>query len=147
MNKDYTEDLVHKEAGSTHSVTQSMTGQSGISQSTTGQAGSSQLGTVQSVTGQSATVRKYKITIAGESYFLVSDEPEERVRGVARFVDNQMKAIAQLGHSDDLKRVAVLVAMQCASKMVAATELVEKCQAYNDKLLGSSEENGPTESI
>lgn len=85
---------------------------------------------------QSSQVKKYKITIAGESYFLVSDEPEERVRGVARFVDNQMKAIAQMGHSDDLKRVAVLVAMQCASKMVAATELVEKCQAYNDRLLG-----------
>jgi len=81
-------------------------------------------------------LRKFKIAIGGESYFLVSDEPEERVHAVARLVDSQMRAIAQLGHSDDPKRVAVLVALQCASKMLAATELIEKCQAYNDKLLG-----------
>ena len=30
-------------------------------------------------TGSERVVRKYKITIGGESYFLVSDEPEERV--------------------------------------------------------------------
>ena len=88
------------------------------------------------VMGQSSQVKKYKITIGGESYFLVSDEPEERVRTVARLVDSQMRAIAQAGHSDDPKRVAVLVALQCASKMLANTELIEKCQAYNDKLLG-----------
>lgn len=85
---------------------------------------------------QSQSVKKFKITIGGESYFLVSDEPEERVRTVARLVDGQMKAIGQLGHSDDPKRVAVLVALQCASKMLATAELIEKCQLYHEKLLG-----------
>lgn len=98
---------------------------------------------VQSASGQqpstaagSETVKKYKISIGGESYFLVSDEPEDRVRAVAKLVDNHMQIIAQSGHSDDPKRVAVLVAMQCASKMLASMELVEKYQAYNDTLLG-----------
>lgn len=82
-------------------------------------------------------VRKYKITIGGESYFLVSDEPEERVHAVARLVDQQMKAIAEAGHSDDPKRVAVLVALQCASKMLASAELLEHYQAHNELLLSS----------
>jgi cell division protein ZapA (FtsZ GTPase activity inhibitor) len=80
------------------------------------------------------SVQRYKVTIGGESYFLVSDEHEEHVRAVAKLVDAQMQAIAQLG-GDDSKRVAVLVALQCASKMVAATELIEKYTAHNEKLL------------
>lgn len=83
---------------------------------------------------RSRTVQRYKVTIGGESYFLVSDEPEEHVRAVAKLVDSQMQMIAQLG-GDDPKRVAVLVALQCASKMVAATELIEKYTAHNEKLL------------
>lgn len=85
-------------------------------------------------------VKKYKITIGDESYFLVSDEPEERLRMVARLVDTHMRLIAQQGHSDDPKRVAVLVALQCASKMVTAQELVEKCQEYQDTLLAEIHE-------
>lgn len=61
---------------------------------------------------------RYKVTIAGESYFLVSDESEEHIRSVARYVDEQIRSVAQAGHIDDIKRVAVLVALQCASKMM-----------------------------
>ncbi len=92
--------------------------------------------TIDQAVTQPKAVKKFKITIGGESYFLVSDEPEERVLMVARLVDSQMRTIGQLGHSDDPKRVAVLVAMQCASKMLAATELVEKYELYHQKLLG-----------
>lgn len=80
-------------------------------------------------------MRKYKITIGGESYFLVSDEPEERVLAVANLVDMSMKTIMQQGHSDDPKRVAVLVALQCASRMLASRELNEQYQAWHEKML------------
>jgi cell division protein ZapA len=80
-------------------------------------------------------VKKFKVTIGGESYFLVSDEPEEHLRAVANLVDEQMKSFAQNGHTDDPQRLAVLVALQCASKMIVATELLEKYQAHNEKLL------------
>jgi len=86
-------------------------------------------------------VRKYKITIGDESYFLVSDEPEERIRTVARLVDSNMKTIAHMGHSDDPKRVAVLVALQCASKMLSTQELLEECQARQEALLAVIQEN------
>lgn len=81
------------------------------------------------------TMNRYKVTIAGESYFLVSDEPEEHVRSVARFVDDQMRALANTGLTDDPKRIAVLVALQCASKMVASNAIVEGYQLHNEKLL------------
>lgn len=80
-------------------------------------------------------VKKYKITIGGESYFLVSDEPEERIRAVAQMVDNQMRTITYQGHSDDPKRVAVLVALQCASRMLALQELLENYHAQTDVLV------------
>lgn len=50
-------------------------------------------------------VHRYKVTIAGESYFLVSDEPEEHVRAVARHVDELMRALANAGLTDDPKRI------------------------------------------
>ncbi len=84
-----------------------------------------------------AQIKKYKVTIAGESYFLVSDEPEERVKAVAQLVDTRMKKLAQLSRSDDSKRIATLVALQCASTMVASEELVEKYQTNAEKLIDS----------
>ena len=47
-----------------------------------------------------------------------------------------MRAITQQGHSDDPKRVAVLVALQCASKMLASQELNEKYQESCQRMLG-----------
>ena len=78
------------------------------------------------------TVKRYKVTIGGESYFLVSDEPEEHIRKVAEFVDQHIREGAQ---ADDIKRVAVLIAMQCASKMLLSTERMEQYTAANDKLI------------
>ncbi len=88
-------------------------------------------------TNGTAPIKKYKVTIAGESYFLVSDEPEERVKAVAQLVDSRMKKLAQLSRSDDSKRIATLVALQCASTMVASEELVEKYQTNAEKLIDS----------
>lgn len=80
-------------------------------------------------------VQRFKVTIGGESYFLVSDEQEEHVRAVARLVDEQIRAIGNTGLTDDPKRIAVLVALQCASKMAAAQRDIEQYQLQNDKLL------------
>jgi len=91
--------------------------------------------TASSDSAQDSLVKKYKITIGGESYFLVSDEPEDRVRAVAALVDAQMRSIAHQGHSDDPKRVAVLVALQCASKMLAAHEVVAQHHVHITRLI------------
>jgi cell division protein ZapA (FtsZ GTPase activity inhibitor) len=83
----------------------------------------------------SKEVKRFKVTIGGESYFLISDESEDHLLAVSRFVDGQMKLFKQNGHDDDPKRLAVLVALQCASKMIVSSELLEKYHTHNEKLI------------
>ena len=79
--------------------------------------------------------QRFKITIAGESYFLVSDESEEHIRTVTQYVDDQIKQIAHIGKTDDIKRVAVLLALQCASKMMVSAEQLDQYEDFNGKLI------------
>lgn len=78
----------------------------------------------------SGNVKKYKVTIFGESYFLVSDESEEHLVAAAQLVDGLMRQIAEKGQITDSKRVAVLVALQLASKTLEAKNAVA---GYYDK--------------
>lgn len=76
-----------------------------------------------------ALLKRYKVTIAGESYFLVSDEPEERIKIVAQTVDTKIQALARLSQNDDSKSIATLVSLQYASTMIAYEERAEKLSA------------------
>jgi len=80
-------------------------------------------------------LHKYKVTIAGESYFLVSDESEERIQAVAKYVDAQIRTIAQAGYSDDPQRLAILVALQSTSKMMEHSELLKSQQERHERLI------------
>lgn len=80
-------------------------------------------------------LKKYKVTIAGESYFLVSDEPEEHIKHVAESVDDQMRHIAKSGHSDDPQRLAVLVALQSTSKMMVKQDQMSRYEVYTEKMI------------
>lgn len=75
------------------------------------------------------------MTIAGESYFLVSDEPEERINRVAQYVDDNMRRIAQMGHADDPQRLAILVALQSTSKMMEYLELTKTFSQRHEKMI------------
>ena len=75
------------------------------------------------------------MTIAGESYFLVSDEPEARINQVAQYVDDHMRRIAQMGHADDPQRLAILVALQTTSKMMEYLELTKTFQQSHEKMI------------
>lgn len=66
--------------------------------------------------------KKYKITIFGESYTLVSDEAEPHVAAAAHTVDDLMtKMAASLGSAGlgpkDAKKIAVLAALQLSSDL------------------------------
>jgi cell division protein ZapA (FtsZ GTPase activity inhibitor) len=80
-------------------------------------------------------LKKYKVSIAGESYFLVSDESEERVMHIARYVNEQMRSMAQSGLSDDPQRLAVLVALQSTSKMLEQGEILKQHQEYTERMI------------
>lgn len=60
-------------------------------------------------------VAKYTVSVFGDTYTLVSDEPREHILDVAATVDLLMQEIAQKSNCDDGKRVAVLAALKLAA--------------------------------
>lgn len=83
----------------------------------------------------SDNIKKYKVSIFGETYIIVSDEPEEQVFAAAQIVDHCMRDICNKGQVQESKRVAVLTALQYASKFLACKKVVEAQEQYNDKLI------------
>jgi len=69
--------------------------------------------------------KKIKITIFEESYGLVTDESEAHILQAASLVDTQMKEIAKHLGTLDLKKLAVLVALQTMSKLLHAERKIE----------------------
>jgi cell division protein ZapA (FtsZ GTPase activity inhibitor) len=62
--------------------------------------------------------KKYKISILGESYSIVTDETEEHIVRAASLVDTYMQEIAQKLGSGDIKKLAVLAGLQSSSKLL-----------------------------
>ncbi|MBN1549528.1 cell division protein ZapA [Candidatus Babeliales bacterium] len=66
-----------------------------------------------------AEKKKYTVKIFGDTYHLVSDEPERRVMQTADMVDAMMKEFASGSGMNDSKKLAVLVALQFANQVVS----------------------------
>ena len=63
--------------------------------------------------------KKHTVTIFGDQYTLVSDEPQEHLMHVAAFVDSFMHDIAEASKMSDAKKIAVLASLQIAEKLLA----------------------------
>ncbi len=64
-------------------------------------------------------LHKYKVSLFGEMYNLVSDESESLVLSSASLVDSLMKNIAQQSRCTDTKRLALLVALHLAQQQLS----------------------------
>ncbi len=64
-------------------------------------------------------VKKYTITVFGDSYTVVSDESEECVLTAALYVDQLMKEIASKASDMPSQKVAILAALKIALQMQA----------------------------
>ncbi len=69
--------------------------------------------------------KKFTVTILGQSYTIVSDEDEERVLQAAALVDASMQGIIQKANGLDPEKVAVLVALKYASKLLAQESIMQ----------------------
>jgi cell division protein ZapA (FtsZ GTPase activity inhibitor) len=77
----------------------------------------------------------YKLLILGDHYSVVSDESQAQLTAAASLVDTLMKEIAgRVSHMDE-KRVAVLVALQMASKMLALESQIEHTAIRHKELI------------
>jgi cell division protein ZapA (FtsZ GTPase activity inhibitor) len=80
------------------------------------------------------TAKKYKVTIFDESYTLVSDESEKHIVDSALQVDKLMSDIARQAGVTDVKKLAVLVALQFSSELKHLKENLEMHNLEKDRL-------------
>lgn len=61
-------------------------------------------------------LKKFQINIFGESYYILSDQPEEKVNQAIELVDSLMKEAASRSPSADVKKIAILAALKLAER-------------------------------
>jgi|ERR1700733_5065847 cell division protein ZapA (FtsZ GTPase activity inhibitor) len=76
----------------------------------------------------------YKLSIFGEHYSVVSDESAQAVQKAAQLVDSIIKDIASKASHVEEKRVAVLAALQMASKIISLESAITDTQQRQAKL-------------
>lgn len=79
----------------------------------------------------------YKLLIFGDYYSIVTDESQDQVSKAAALIDSQLKEIASKisPSSVDEKRIAVLVSLQMASKVLFLESQLEQVSARHKELI------------
>lgn len=76
--------------------------------------------------------KNYKVVIDGEKYNLVSDEGEVSVLKAATLVDEMITTLSTQLDTIDKRKIAVLVAVQLASKCLQAEYLLTQQKEQHD---------------
>ena len=71
--------------------------------------------------------QKVHVSIFGQSYSLVTDEPEMLLQKAASVVDRRMKEISSAGF-EDIQKIAVLVALQLAHELLTSEDDAQRCK-------------------
>lgn len=82
----------------------------------------------------------YKLLIFGDHYSIVSDESQAQITKAAAYVDVLMKEISSKAVHVDEKRIAVLVALQLASKVLALESNKEYTDGCHKRLIDRLEQ-------
>jgi len=78
--------------------------------------------------------KSYKVSILDDQYALLSDEPEDRVLSIARQVDSLMREIGEKAQGASHKKIAVLAALQFASKLRLLEEQLTHFESAQSRL-------------
>lgn len=81
------------------------------------------------------TSQKYKVSILGQTYTLVSDESEGTLLSAAKKVDTLMKDLVPQGAEVDVTKVAVLTALQLALQTLQLEQQVAEQTASHMRLM------------
>lgn len=63
-------------------------------------------------------VQKYKVTILGQSYTLISDEVEHDIHAATQLVDATLQKLVAQSSTSDVNKLALLTALEIALKQV-----------------------------
>ena len=80
-------------------------------------------------------VKRFQISIFGESYTIISDEAENEVLTAVSLVDSLMKETASKSAVIDHKKVAIFVALKLATKMLNLESETNKIKEKGDLLI------------
>ena len=70
------------------------------------------------------SMKSIDVEMFGEHFTVISDEPEDRVIEASMVVDDLMKEYAAKAPHVEVRKLALLTALQVASKLVAAEEVL-----------------------
>lgn len=85
----------------------------------------------------SASVKKYNLTVFGDSYTIVSDEPEMVILAAATHVEKLMQSIASNKRDIPIQKVAVLAALKVAFALQSLEVTQEHTKAFIQQLVDS----------
>lgn len=74
------------------------------------------------------------VTICGSSYVLSSDKSEERIKDIAKFVDEEMRRTSKQLNSNPNYKAAVLTALNIAEMLLENNDMLLKLQTENHQL-------------
>lgn len=79
--------------------------------------------------------KRIKVSIFGDQYLLVGDEAEGHIERSAQKVDECMQYLANATNLTDVNKIAVLAAVQMASKLLLAQAQINKFDTQCEKML------------
>ena len=82
----------------------------------------------------------YKVIIFDEEYHLVSDEQQELVLSAAAMVDNMMQEMSKSAPRFQKDKLAVLAALQCATKFIQAEKSLDGQMSSEAELVKKTEQ-------
>ena len=77
---------------------------------------------------------KADVIICGNSYVLSSDKSVERIKDIAKFVDDEMRRTSRVLNANPNYKTAVLTSLNIAEKLMDNTDMMLKLQTENHQL-------------
>ena len=74
------------------------------------------------------------VVICGSNYVLSSDKSEERIKEIARFVDEELRTVSKALNVNPNYKAAVLTALNVTEKLMDNTDMILKLQTENYQL-------------
>ena len=95
----------------------------------------------------SKELKKYTVTILGESFSLITDELEEHVLQAAQKADSLLKEIKGQAPAADAKKVAILGVLQLASEYLNLQAKTASQGRIHEELIELIEQEIPSEAV
>ena len=71
------------------------------------------------------------VVICGSNYVLSSEKSEERIKEIARYVDDELRNVSKALNVNPNFRAAVLTALNVTEKLMDSTDMILKLQTEN----------------